>query len=95
MAEQGAINTRAWRVLRDQVVEEEPLCRLAFAGMCTGQSETADHIVPRSERPELTLVRGNLRGACRACNQARNNTPDTALRLDNDGGALGFFQTGI
>lgn len=95
MAEPGAINTRAWRVLRDQVVDEEPLCRLAFAGICTGESETADHILPRSEHPERAMVRSNLRGACRACNKARNTTPNTALRLDNDGGALGFFQTGI
>lgn len=89
----GAINTYAWRKLRDQVVAEEPTCRLAFPDLCTGTSQTADHILTRHERPDLAMTRSNLRGACHPCNNARSNTPDSALRLDDHGGALTFFQT--
>lgn len=67
-----AINTRAWRTLRAQVVREEPTCKLRLDG-CTGLSETADHIIARSERPDLELVRSNLQGACHSCNYKRGN----------------------
>lgn len=72
-------HTRAWRRLRDTVVDEEPTCRLRFAGICTVTSTTADHIKPVTTHPELALVRTNLRGACTPCNDARGNLPDTAL----------------
>lgn len=62
--------TRAWRKLRDQVVAEEPSCQLRLPG-CLGSSQTADHIVPVVQRPDLALVRSNLRGACHPCNMAR------------------------
>jgi 5-methylcytosine-specific restriction endonuclease McrA len=74
-------HTRAWRRLRDQVVAEEPTCRLRFPTICTTASTTADHIKPVSSHPELALERTNLRGACAPCNDARRNLPDTALRL--------------
>ena len=65
-------STRAWRALRDQVVAEEPRCQLAYDGICTRRSQTADHIVPVVERPDLGMTRTNLRGACHACNGHRN-----------------------
>jgi 5-methylcytosine-specific restriction endonuclease McrA len=61
-----------WRKLRDRVIREEPICRIQLLG-CTGYSTTADHIIPRSVRPDLILVRSNLRGACQHCNSARGN----------------------
>lgn len=76
--------TRAWRTLRDLVVREEPVCQLAFAEICTTLSTTADHIEPVAVRPELALVRANLRGACGPCNEARGHLPDSALRLGRD-----------
>lgn len=87
-------HTRAWRRLRDQVVREEPTCRLRIVGVCTGVSTTADHIHPVTTHPELAMVRSNLRGACGPCNDARGNLPDEALRLDTDTPpppALGVF----
>lgn len=72
-------HTRAWRRLRDQVVREEPTCRLRFPRICTVTSTTADHIVTVSDRPDLALVRSNLRGACQPCNNARRNMPDEAI----------------
>lgn len=74
-------HTRAWRKLRDQVVAEEPVCKLQFRGICTGASTTADHIRTVTDRPDLALVRSNLRGACRPCNDARRNVPDESLQL--------------
>lgn len=78
-------HTRAWRKLRDRVVREEPTCRLQHPGVCTYWSQTADHIIPVSVRPDLAMDRGNLRGACQACNWDRGATPDQASE------ALGFF----
>jgi 5-methylcytosine-specific restriction endonuclease McrA len=63
--------TRAWRKLRDKVVEEEPECRLQYPGICTGASETADHIDPVKTHPHLAMTRTNLRGACHPCNRHR------------------------
>ena len=86
-------NTWAWRKLRDQVIREEPICRLRIVGVCTTASTTADHIIPVPQRPDLGMSRTNLRGTCRACNEARGNLPDTALVTDRTqpAPALGFF----
>lgn len=77
-------HTRAWRKLRDQVVREEPICRLQFAGICTRVSTTAAHIVPVTERPELALERSNLEGSCTECNEASGTLPRSALRTGGD-----------
>lgn len=82
--------TRAWRKLRDQVVREEPLCWLRFPSICTQVSTTADHVLTYTERPDLAMARTNLRGACQPCNNARKNTPASALR-DDQPAALRFF----
>ena len=71
--------TRAGRKLRDQVVDEEPECRLAYPGICTGASQTADHIEHWSTHPELGLERTNLRGACNACNWHRGKRTDAQV----------------
>lgn len=72
-------HTRAWRRLRDQVVNEEPTCRLRFAGICTTISTTAAHIKPVSTHPELALERTNVEGSCTECNEASNTLPREAL----------------
>jgi len=66
----GQLGGRPWRKLRDQVVMEEPVCRLRLPG-CTIASQTGDHIIPVKYRPDLKLVRGNLRGSCHSCNMKR------------------------
>ncbi len=71
--------TRAGRKLRDQVVSEEPDCRLRYEGICTGASQTADHIEHWSTHPQLGLVRTNLRGACNACNWHRGKRTDAQV----------------
>lgn len=81
----GALHrTRRWRTLRDQVVREEPWCRLQIPGVCTGRSETGDHIMPAAHFPELFYERTNVQGACHACNQRRSDTPLEDLELDDD-----------
>lgn len=83
--------SRAWRKLRDQVVHDEPICWLQFPGICTRVSTTADHMQPKAVRPDLVMVRSNLRGACLPCNKARNTTPIEALNLGRDSGAADIF----
>lgn len=82
--------TRAWRKLRDQVVIEEPMCWLGFTNICTRVSTTGDHVIGVAERPDLALVRDNVRGACEPCNRARGNTPAEMLDISTPA-ALGFF----
>lgn len=67
------------------------MCWLQFPSICTRVSTTADHIIPKSVRPDLAMVRTNLRGACLACNKARNTTPIEALSLGRDSGAADVF----
>src|SRR4029453_4683971 len=55
----------AWRRLRAQVLLEAPWCQCP--DRCGRLSLDVDHIVPRSERPELELVRTNLRALSREC----------------------------
>lgn len=72
-------HTRAWRKLRDQVVAEEPTCRLKFPGICTVASTTAAHIKSVTSHPDLALVRSNVEGACTACNEASGTLPRESL----------------
>lgn len=83
-------STRAWRKLRDQVVREEPTCWLRLAG-CTTWSTTADHVLTVKARPDLAMVRENLRGACHHCNASRGDTPVDQLSTPATAQALGFF----
>lgn len=73
--------TRAWRKLRDQVVADEPECKLGYPGICTGRSTTADHIEHVETHPHLALERSNLRGACGPCNLHRGSRTDAQVAL--------------
>jgi 5-methylcytosine-specific restriction endonuclease McrA len=68
-------STRQWRKLRAQVIAEEPRCWLHLDEQCTVLSTTADHIIPKVTRPELAMVRANLRGSCAHCNYRRRHRP--------------------
>lgn len=67
-------NGRAYKALARQVVKDEPLCWLRYPG-CTRWSDTADHVIPIKARPDLAMVRSNMRGACRHCNSTRQTQP--------------------
>jgi hypothetical protein len=73
-------HTPAWRRLRDQVVDEEPACRLRIADVCTTVSTTAAHILAVRDRPELALERTNVEGSCAPCNRAAGTLSQTAIR---------------
>lgn len=51
-------------------------------------SETGDHIIPLSIRPDLALVESNVQGACSNCNTKRGNTDLNSLVAQP---ALEFF----
>lgn len=83
--------TRVWRSLRDQVVDEEPTCRLRLIG-CTYWSTTGDHIVTVKARPDLALVRSNVRGSCESCNRIRGTQSLEAItHLELAPEPLSFF----
>lgn len=72
--------TAAWQRLSRQVIREEPDCQVRLPG-CTGVSTTADHIVEVDVRPDLALVRGNVRGCCGHCNSSRGATYGNVKRV--------------
>ena len=65
---QRIYNTSKWRRIRLEVLaRDHHLCQIALDGVCIGQAEVVDHVIP--------IVAGgdpfdleNLRAACRACN---------------------------
>lgn len=65
---QRIYNTSKWRRIRLEVLaRDHHLCQIALDGVCIGQAEVVDHVVP--------IVAGgdpfdleNLRAACRPCN---------------------------
>lgn len=59
-----------WRRLRLVVLAEEPLCRFCQARGRVVPATEVDHIEPIALRPELRLVRANLRATCRPCHSA-------------------------
>ena len=77
-----------WRVLKAQVIAEEGgichLCRQPGA-------DSADHLIPVSIRPDLEMVRANLRAVHHnvwpRCNRKRGDKPvpaTTTLRTTRD-----------
>ena len=65
---------RPWSRLVNHIVRRDPDCQLKYEGICTGRSETADHIVPYSKGG--TNDPSNLRGSCHPCNRHRGAGPD-------------------
>lgn len=84
-------SSAAWQRLRAQVIAEEPYCWLQLAG-CTRHSTTGDHLLTINERPDLALVRSNVRGACASCNNKRNRkTLAQVAAMRGQANALNFF----
>jgi 5-methylcytosine-specific restriction protein A len=60
----------AWRRLRLVVLAEAPLCCFCQERGRVVPATEVDHIQPVSLRPDLRLVRENLRATCRPCHSA-------------------------
>ena len=61
-------SSKAWRELRLRILDRDGRqCQIRLP-CCEGWATHVDHIIPRSEAPELALTPSNLRAACRSCN---------------------------
>ena len=65
---QERVDGTVWRRMRAQVLREEPSCCVAGCGMA---STEVDHVLPLKLRPDLALVRTNLRGMCKPHNASK------------------------
>ena len=72
--------TRAWRNLAARIVMAHPICHLQLPGICTRRSTTADHIIPVATRPDLAMEPTNCLGACKPCNDWRQDMPLAQVR---------------
>jgi len=61
----------AWRRLAAVVKAEEPCCRECEKAGRAEPTRLIDHIKPRSQRPDLELVRENLQGLCIGCHNVK------------------------
>lgn len=60
-----------WQRFRLAVLAAEPLCRFcAAAGRIVAANEV-DHIKTIADRPDLRLVRSNVRSLCKRCHSGR------------------------
>jgi len=57
-------NSKEWKQLREQVLQEEPICRI-----CGKRASTeVDHII---SLPQGSKERWNLQGVCKSCHSAK------------------------
>lgn len=56
---------RTWQRLRASVLNEDPLCHFCLAEGRTTAATVVDHIERIRDRPDLRLVRSNLRPLCK------------------------------
>lgn len=70
----------AWRRLRLQVLADEPLCRFCAAKGLTVAAVDVDHVQTIADRPDLRLVRSNLRPLCSSCHSIRTQRHEAEKR---------------
>jgi len=70
----GALQTSAWRRVRQAVLERDGyLCRIG-GPTCTRRAQEVDHIIPRKAGGAM-FDEHNLRSVCKACHAARPVLP--------------------
>lgn len=69
---------RAHERMRDQVLREEPLCRICASENRVAATEIADHIKPKAEGG--TDDRDNYQGLCRPCHAAKTTRESARAR---------------
>jgi 5-methylcytosine-specific restriction protein A len=62
--------TKQWRLLRERVLREEPLCRYCKEMGLIQASEHVDHIKPVRTHRQLAFNRSNLQGLCAHCHNS-------------------------
>lgn len=62
-----------WRRLREQVLNDEPLCNSCLAKGTITPATDVHHKKPIRTHPELRLVRSNLVAYCAPCHNAIND----------------------
>ena len=76
-ADDSFYDTARWRRLRRMVLARAPLCADVFghheADGVTVPAVDVDHIIERSERPDLELDMGNLQPLCKACHTRKTH----------------------
>ena len=55
-----------WRRLREQVLDEQPLCEDCLLVDRVTPATEIDHVLPRASHPELELEITNCRGLCKS-----------------------------
>lgn len=65
---------RAWQKLRSVFLREHPLCTFCAERGCITPAQVVDHITSIALRPDLRLVRENLRSLCKRCHDSRTAT---------------------
>lgn len=68
---------RHWQKVRAVVLADEPLCRFCAERGRVTPAEVVDHIETIADRPDLRLVRSNLRPLCESCHNARTARDQT------------------
>lgn len=84
---------REWRRLRQQQLNDYPLCADCEAAGRLQAAEEVHHRYPIAARPELRLDRGNLMSLCKSCHSRRTRGgskvqgfgPETARRVFGGG----------
>lgn len=72
------LDSRAWRRMSAWKLQETPYCEDCAAMGVVTPAQDADHVIPRSERPDLALDPENLRSLCDSCHgrkTAKENSP--------------------
>lgn len=66
------LSSAAWRKVRMlALARDKGLCRAEGCGQPVGTSGHVDHIIDRSERPDLALVLDNLQTMCHSCHSRK------------------------
>lgn len=67
-------DSKAWKRLRREQLNAEPLCVACLADGKTTEARHIDHIIPRSHDPSLELCFDNLQSLCVACHGRKTHT---------------------
>ena len=65
--------SRDWRLMREYVLQNEPLCRECKRRGIIKLAKIVDHIIDMKDKPELALDPHNLQPLCDDCHNIKGN----------------------